>query len=237
MKPAMKSEASHPESPATAQTRVWSAKSGAVSTRSIDLAAYGRNRRRKLLKEAAVRYLANQRQGTHSTKTRAETSYSEVKPWAQKHTGRARAGDKNSPLWRHGGRIFGPKPRDYRMGMPVRARREALRSALLCKLLDGEVAVVEGLALEKPSTKSAAKALAGLGLTSGATVVLPPGSDVLYRSFRNLARVEAVAASEVNALHVLERPVLVFVGDALRHVEQRLAKKRAAELATPGGDA
>jgi large subunit ribosomal protein L4 len=213
-----------------AQVKVRGA-AGGVTTRDVDLAAYGEAVRPRLLKDAVVRYLANQRQGTHSTKTRAETSYSESKPWPQKHTGRARAGDKNSPLWRHGGRIFGPKPREYRMGMPVRARREALRSALLGKFRDGEVALVEALKLDAPSTKTAALCLKELGATRGATVVLPAGDATLYRSFRNVARVECVPATELNALHVLQRRALVFVGDALAAVEQRLAN--AAKVAKP----
>jgi len=205
-----------------AQSKVRAA-SGAVTTRDVDLASYGAELRPRLLKDAVVRYLANRRQGTHSTKDRAETSYSEARPWPQKHTGRARAGDKNSPLWRHGGRIFGPKPRDYRLGMPVRARREALRSALLGKFRDGEVSFVEALPIEKPSTKSAAQCLKDLGITRGATVVLPGGNATLYRSFRNLDRIDCVPAPELNALHVLKRRALVFVGNALEVVDARLA--------------
>jgi large subunit ribosomal protein L4 len=198
---------------------------GAVTTRAVDLAAYGAELRPRLLKDAVVRYLANRRQGTHSTKGRAETNYSESKPWPQKHTGRARAGDKNSPLWRHGGRIFGPKPRDHRLGMPVRARREALRSALLGKFRDGEVSFVESLKLDKPSTKTAARCLKDLGIGRGATVVLPGGDVTLYRSFRNLPRIDCVPAAELNALHVLKRRALVFVGDALATIDARLATK------------
>src|SRR5262245_24717508 len=210
------------EKKAQAQVKVRGA-AGGVTTRDVDLAAYGEELRPRLLKDAVVRYQANRRQGTHSTKTRKETNYSESKPWPQKHTGRARAGDKNSPLWRHGGTIFGPKPRDHRVGMPVRARREALRSALLGKFRDGEVAFVELPKLDKPSTKTAAACLKDVGATRGATVVLPAGDATLYRSFRNVARVDCVPAGELNALHVLRRRALVFVGDALAAVEQRLA--------------
>jgi large subunit ribosomal protein L4 len=219
-----------------AKAKVRSA-TGGVSTRDVDLVAYGEELRPRLLKDAVVRYLANKRQGTHSTKGRAETNYSEAKPWPQKHTGRARAGDKNSPLWRHGGRIFGPKPREYRVGMPVRARREALRSALLGKFRDGEVAFLELNKLDKPSTKTAAACLKDVGATRGATVVLPAGDANLYRSFRNLARVVCVPAGELNALHVLQRRALVFVGDTLGAVEKRLAAaKTANDHARAAGD-
>lgn len=212
-----------------AQARVLSG--GSVSTREIDLAPYGTSRRKRLLKQVVVGYQANARQGTHKTKTRAETSYSEAKPWPQKHTGRARAGDKNSPLWRHGGTIHGPQPRDYRQHTPRRMLREALRSALYGKFVDGEVAFLEGLELDQPSTKAAAKCLKELGVTRGATIVLAKDGGTLWRSFRNIDRCEVVQACEVNALHVLRRDLLIFVGDALGEVEQRLAAKPAAASA------
>src|SRR5678815_1769093 len=135
-----------------AKAKVRSA-TGGVSTRDVDLVAYGVELRPRLLKDAVVRYLANKRQGTHSTKGRAETNYSEAKPWPQKHT--------------------------------ARARREALRSALLGKFRDGEVAFLELNKLDKPSTKTAAACLKDVGATRGATVVLPAGDANLYRSFRN----------------------------------------------------
>ncbi|MBM4013363.1 MAG: 50S ribosomal protein L4 [Planctomycetes bacterium] len=211
--------------PTKADAKVLSG--GSVTTRSIDLGLFGTGRRRTLLKEAAIAYQANQRQGTHKAKKRAETSYSEAKPWPQKHTGRARAGDRNSPLWRHGGTIFGPIPRDYRQSLPRRALREALRSALWGKLVDGEVAVIEKFAGDKPSTKTAAKCLKELGIAASVTVVAPTGNPNVLRSFRNLERCDVVPAAEVNALHLLRRKHVVFVGDALDTVGKRLAGKAA----------
>lgn len=215
-----------PSKPTQAEAKVLNG--GAVSSRTIDLAPFGDNRRRQLLKQASIAYMANQRLGTHKAKKRAETSYSEAKPWAQKHTGRARAGDRNSPLWRHGGTIFGPIPRDYRQHLPRRALKEALRSALFGKLVDGEVAFIEKLDLAKPSTRSAAKCLKELGATSGCTVVVGDGGDAVYRSFRNLPRCEVVPAADVNALHVLRRKHLIFIGDAMGEVQKRLAPKAKA---------
>jgi large subunit ribosomal protein L4 len=109
--------------------------------------------------------------------------------------------------------------------------REALRSALLGKFLDGEVAFVEGLALERPSTKAAAKCLKDLGVTGGATVVLPDGAGTLWLSFRNLAKCDVVPARQLNALHVLRRRRLVFVGEALGEVERRLAAAASKPVA------
>jgi large subunit ribosomal protein L4 len=215
--------------PTKAEAKVLSG--GKVSTREVDLAPYGTSRRRALLKQVVIAYQANARQGTHKTKTRAETSYSEAKPWPQKHTGRARAGDKNSPLWRHGGTIHGPVPRDYRQHTPRRMLREALRSALFGKFVDGEVAFADNLDLTEPSTKSAAKCLKDLGAERGATIVLEQSGGNDWRSFRNIHRCDVVPAAELNALHVLKRPLLVFVGASLDGVEQRLAGETPAVAA------
>src|SRR5689334_2595513 len=113
---------------------------GTMGQREEDVALLGKRPHRRLLREAVVMYEANQRAGTHCTKTRAEVDYSNKKPWAQKHTGRARAGTRRSPLWRGGGIMHGPRPRDYSYGMPRKALRAAVRNALLGKFLDAEVA-------------------------------------------------------------------------------------------------
>ena len=211
----------------TAQVKILNG--DAISSREMDLALFAAHGLRpRLLKQVVVGYQANQRQGTHKTKTRAETSYSEAKPWPQKHTGRARAGDRNSPLWRHGGTIFGPVPRDYRHHTPRKMLREALRSALFGKFSDGEVSFIENLAFDKPSTKRAVGCLKRLGIEKRVTIVVPKGSETLYRSFRNIPRCEVVPASDVNALSVLRASNLVFVGSALAEVEQRLVKSTAA---------
>src|SRR6185503_20046416 len=119
--------------------------------------------RPRLLKEAVVMYQANRRVGTHETKTSGHVAGSTKKPWRQKGTGRARAGTRKSPLWRGGGIIFGPHPRDYSWSMPKSKRRLALRSALYSKFRDGEVVVVDGLKVEKPSTRYLAKLLKAVG--------------------------------------------------------------------------
>jgi large subunit ribosomal protein L4 len=230
-------DASHPAkdgdgAPTAPPAKLLSGES--VGTRDIDLAAFGDLRRPRLLKQVVVAYQANARQGTHSTKTRAETSYSGKKPWAQKHTGNARAGDRNSPLWRHGGTIHGPRPRDHRHHTPRRMLREALRSALLGKIQDGEVSFVERFELEKPSTKAAARRLGALGALRGATVVLEKNRDVLYRSFRNLPDCDVVQAFQLNALHVLKRRNLVFVGGAWSEVEARVRGEAPAGAAGAG---
>src|SRR5512135_3225104 len=103
-----------------------------------------------VIHNAVVNFLANQRQGTHATKTKGLISGGGKKPWKQKHTGRARAGSSRSPLWRGGGTVFGPQPRDYSYELPKKARRLAVRAALSAKQTDGEIIVIDDISLEKP---------------------------------------------------------------------------------------
>src|SRR5262245_47744885 len=131
-------------------------------------------------------YQANRRVGTHETKTRGQVAGSTKKPWRQKGTGRARAGTRKSPLWRGGGIIFGPHPRDYSYAIPKAKRRLALRSALYSKFRDGEVVVVEGLKTEKPSTRYLAKLLKSLGVTGRCLIGLEALDHNLTLSARNL---------------------------------------------------
>ncbi|MEW6743027.1 MAG: 50S ribosomal protein L4 [Planctomycetota bacterium] len=194
------------------------------TTVEVDEAFFGRLVRKRLLREVVLRYEANLRQGTHSTKTRGEVAFSKRKPWRQKGTGRARAGKFSSPLWRKGGIVFGPRPRDYSRDMPRRALREALRSAILGKLHDGELAMVERIELEAPSTRSAVALLRKIDSADSAVVVLPEESEVLFKSLRNLPRVDVVVARELTALCLLLRRKAVFVGDALERVKERLGE-------------
>jgi len=187
---------------------------GKVEPRETDVSALGRRPHRRLLREAVLMYEARQRAGTHSTKTRAEVNFTNKKPWAQKHTGNARAGTRRSPLWRKGGVIFGPKPRDYGYGMPRKALRAAVRSALLGKILDGEVKALDGLALEAPSTKRVAAALRALEVRGTTLFVTPARDDLFFRSARNIEGATVRAAAEVNALDLLGHRTVVLVNGA-----------------------
>lgn len=182
----------------------------------------------KLLRSAVLAYEANKRQGTVKTKTRGETSYTTRKPYRQKGTGNARRGDFNSPILRGGGTIFGPRPRSYRQAVPRKALREALRSALLGKVRDSEVAAVSGSVFTEPSTKTAFGALAALGASRSAVVVVPSDNPIIWKSFRNIPRVEVVRASDLNAYHVLAHDWLVLVDDAWSTVLGRLGDGRKA---------
>jgi len=202
---------------------------GEVGSTDLEESVFGSEVRWRVLRDAVVMYQANKRVGTHSTKTRSEIRGSTRKPWRQKGTGRARAGTRKSPIWRGGGVTFGPKPRDYSYSMPRKALRQAVRSAVLGKLLDGEVAIVENAKLDEPKTAEFAKVLAGLDIAGSALVVLAgdEGDDVLYRSARNLDRVHVCAASQLNAYDVVVHERLVFTAEGFRRLVERLGDGEA----------
>lgn len=172
-----------------------------------------------LLHQAVVMYLANQRQGTAGTKTRGEVRGGGRKPWRQKGTGRARQGSIRSPLWRKGGVVFGPHPRDYRQRMPKKARRAALRAALSAQVRDGRLIVLEELQLERPRTREVREVLRRLG-AERALLVLPEPNPVVHLSVRNLPGAAARPASDLNAYEVLRYPRLIILKDAVERVAE-----------------
>jgi large subunit ribosomal protein L4 len=176
-----------------------------------------------LLYEAVKQYQAGARAGTHATKNRALVSGSGRKPWRQKGTGRARVGETRNPLWRHGGTVFGPQPRDYSYRFPKKMRLAALRSALSQKAKDGAVKVVERFEIEEPKTRLLKGLLEGLGV-SGKTLVVdhrPP--DNLILSGRNLPHVKVVDDSNMNVYDILDCQTVVVSSEALSKLEEWLA--------------
>ncbi|HEV8664240.1 MAG TPA: 50S ribosomal protein L4 [Candidatus Methylomirabilis sp.] len=163
-----------------------------------------------------VRFQQNaRRQGTASTKTRSEVSGGGRKPWRQKGTGRARAGTIRSPLWRHGGTVFGPKPRSYALALPRAVRRQAMRVALSAKAEAGAIRVLDGLSLEKPSTKAFRGVLQSLQVRGRALVILPQEDEVVMKSARNLPTVKVLPARGLNVYDILAADTLLFTRDAL----------------------
>lgn len=158
---------------------------------------------------------AAMRSGSHDTKTRSEVSGGGAKPWRQKGTGRARAGSIRSPLWKGGGVIFGPHPRDHAFPVPRKVRRLALLSALSAKAADGKVAVVKDLGTDKPSTKHASKVLIKAGVSGKATVIVARGDEVGAKSVRNLPTARAIEIGRINTYDVLDNEYLVFTEAAL----------------------
>nr|MEE4267363.1 50S ribosomal protein L4 [Candidatus Krumholzibacteria bacterium] len=177
--------------------------------------------RRQALYDAVRNYLANQRQGTHDTQTRAEVSYSTAKLYRQKGTGRARAGSAGSPTRVGGGVAFGPHPRDYSYTLPQKIKRAALKSALSDRASNERVTVVEDFVMDAPKTSRMATLLKGLPLEGRHTlVVLDREDDAIYRSTRNLHGVRVLRSHELNAYTILWADNLVFTQKALSGVEE-----------------
>ena len=171
---------------------------------------------------AVVTFLANQRQGTHATKTRRWVTGGNQKPWRQKGTGRARQGSTRAPHWRHGGIAFGPQPRDYRLGIPKKLRQLARKSALNARAREGALLVVYPLAYEKPQTKALVALLKKLGVGDRKVLVLTAGggaaadqSHAVYLSGRNLPRVHVTRFSDVTAYEILWSDAVVVELPAL----------------------
>jgi large subunit ribosomal protein L4 len=175
-----------------------------------------------LVYEAVKQYRAGARRGTHMTKNRSLVSGTGKKPFRQKGTGRARAGEARSPLWRHGGTVFGPRPRDYSYAMPKKARAAALRAALTQRLAEGAVTVVEAFAVEEPKTKVLKGLLGTLGVAGKAVVVDHQPADALVLSGRNLPDVKVLADSHLTAYDVLDCKHLVLTQEAIDKLEERL---------------
>jgi len=183
-------------------------KVGSVELRD---AVFGAKTEKSLVHEAVIMQQACERQGSASTLRRSEVSGSGKKPWKQKHTGRARAGSIRSPIWRHGGSVFGPKPRSYAYAIPKQKYRAALQGALSAKLAAGDIVILSALTLDGPKTRLLAKALAQLGLTSTTLLVAGAGHADLEQAAANLAGVKVVAPELVNVYDVLRYEKLVIL--------------------------
>jgi large subunit ribosomal protein L4 len=176
-----------------------------------------------LLYEAVKQYRANARAGTHATKNRALVSGSGKKPWRQKGTGRARVGEIRTPLWRHGGTVFGPQPRDYSYAMPKKARAAALRSALTQRVKDGALKVVDHFDLAEPKTRELIAILGKLEMAGKTLLVDSKPTDNLILSGRNIPGLKVVDPTQVNVYDVLDCRNLVVTQEALTKLEERLA--------------
>ena len=179
---------------------------------SVELpdSVFGATPDRSLLHEAVVMQRACMRQGSASTLRRGEVSGSGRKPWKQKHTGRARAGSIRSPIWRHGGTVFGPRPRSYAFAFPKKKYRAALRQALSAKLAAGGILIVSDLRLEEPKTRLLSKALTQLGLNSKTLIVVGAGDTDVEQAARNLSQVKPVKSQDLNVYDVLRYDAIVI---------------------------
>jgi len=171
------------------EAKVYSKEGAEVSKLALKDELFAQKPNLALLHQAVVAHLANQRQGTSMVKSRAEMSGGGTKPWKQKGTGRARSGSNTSPVWVGGGRAFGPKPKDWRMGLPKKMRRSALKSALSAKAGEKKFLVVQDFDLEAPKTKTIARLFDKLGVSEKKVLFLWEGKNNLFKSSRNLPNV------------------------------------------------
>jgi len=182
---------------------------------------FGREVRKDILHTAVVNYLANQRQGTHSTKTRATVRGGGRKPWRQKHTGRARHGSIRSPLWKGGAVVFGPQPRDYYYKLPKKQKRLALKTALSAKLKDNELTVIDNIALDKPKTKEMVSLLKDIGLDGKSVLIVTADKDEnVYLSARNIPGVDVTRAVDINTYDILVHDHVLVTRDALAKIQE-----------------
>ncbi|GAN33667.1 MAG: 50S ribosomal protein L4 [Candidatus Brocadia sinica] len=175
--------------------------------------------RKTLLRDAVLMYEANKRQGNASTKTKGEVAGGGKKPWVQKHTGRARAGSIRSPLWKGGGVVFGPKPREYSYAIPKKARKQALFSALTARVRDNELVVVEDLNFDAPKTKQMVEILKALGINGlRCLIVIPNANEMVWKSARNIPSVKVMNSAELNAYEVLKPEKVLLTREALGNI-------------------
>ena len=167
-----------------------------------------------------VNYLANQRQGTQSTKTRSEVSGGGRKPWRQKGTGRARQGSIRAPQWIKGGIALGPKPRSYKYTVNKKERRLAIKSILSSKVLEKELTVVEKLELKEIKTKTMVKALADLKVEGKTLIVLPENNQNVLMSSRNIEGVKTITANNINVFDLLKYTNLILPVDTVKKLEE-----------------
>ena len=194
-----------------------------VGTIELSEAVFGIEPNTALLHAAVKNYLANQRQGTQSALTRAEVSGGGIKPWRQKGTGRARAGSTRAPQFTHGGIVFAPKPRDYSYSLNKKEKRAALKSALSDKAANGNIIVVDGLAMEEIKTSVFAKFLNKVGAAKKAMVITNGVDEKVFKSARNIEGVSVTTAEILSTYEILNANVLVVDKAAIEKIQEVFA--------------
>lgn len=186
----------------------------------VSESVFGADAHGVLVHSAVVMQLASLRQGTASTKGRSDVSGTGKKPWRQKHTGRARAGSNRSPVWRHGGTVFGPRPRKYQSAISKKMYRKAMQGALSSKKAAGELLVLSDFSLPEPKTKLMAQAVRQLGVAGSVLFVVGKDHHAVFRATRNLAYVKAVLPEELTVYDLLRYQTLVVLKDELPSVQE-----------------
>ena len=191
-----------------------------VSTVELSDAVFGITPNEKVMHAAVVNFLANQRQGTQSTKTRSEVSGGGRKPWRQKGTGRARQGSTRSPQWTHGGVALGPKPRDYSYRLNKKVKRLALKSVLSAKVAEGKLIVIDSIKMDAIKTADFRKFLNAVNCDGKAVVVTPAVDTVVVKSARNIPGVLTTPANNLSVYDIINAQYLVADQAALAKIEE-----------------
>jgi len=196
-----------------------------AETGTVELpeAIFGIEPNEPVMHQALIRQLANGRQGTASTKTRSAVRGGGRKPYRQKGTGRARQGSTRSPQWEGGGVVFGPHPRSYRIDMPRKQRRLALRSALSAKALDGGLLVLEAFELDTPKTRAVADLIRGVDSPRKVLVVLGSHNEMFEKSARNIPEVRLTLAGNLSVRDIIGADKVLITRDAIEHIEEAFA--------------
>ena len=199
---------------------VYNVEGKKVSTVELNEEIFGIEPNEAVVHSVLVNYLANQRQGTQSTKTRAEVRGGGRKPWRQKGTGRARQGSIRAPQWIKGGIALGPKPRSYKYRVNKKEKRLAIRSLLSSKVLENNLVVVDKFELKEIKTKTMATAMKNLKVEGKALIVLPVNNEMVQKSARNLADVRTSSVSTINVYDLLKYNKLVVTVDTIKKLEE-----------------
>jgi large subunit ribosomal protein L4 len=187
-------------------------------------AVFGVEVKSHLLHSAVVNQLANRRAGTAATKTKGLVSGGGIKPFKQKGTGRARAGSNRSPLWRHGGTVFGPLPRDYSYSMPKKEKRAALASALSSKVGENRMVLLDKLELAEPRTKQMSELLKTLGVAESALVLINAENKNVALASRNMPNIKVLRMENINVYDLLKYRYLITTQDALTTMQEVYGK-------------
>ena len=199
---------------------VYDIKGKKVSDVELAESVFGIEPNETIVHSVLVNYLANQRQGTQSTKTRAEVRGGGRKPWRQKGTGRARQGSIRAPQWIKGGIALGPKPRSYKYRVNKKERRLAIKSLLSFKVLENELTVVDKLELAEVKTKTMVKALADLKVEGKTLIVLPENNKNVLMSARNIEGVKTIVLNNINVFDLLKYNNLVLPLETVKKLEE-----------------
>ncbi|NLC03056.1 MAG: 50S ribosomal protein L4 [Tissierellia bacterium] len=202
------------------RVNVYNMQGEVVEQIELDENVFGIEINEHVVYEVVKNQLANKRQGTQSTKTRAEVRGGGRKPWKQKGTGRARAGSTNSPIFVGGGVAFGPKPRDYSYKVPKKVKRLALKSVLTSKVQENEIIVIDHLDFNSPKTKDMVNLLARLNADKKALIVMDEKNINVIKSSKNIPHVETALVNTINVYDILKYNSFIITKDAVRKVEE-----------------